>query len=340
MKLDSVVFNKRIILAIIFFLGWVSSSFASFLANDDLSPRINVLLDGEWRFIQVDKARPWDLVPGDTEAWETVSIPHNYGHLEAQLGKENVRGPAWYRKMIAIPKDVQGKRLFVKFGAASLVADVWMNGVYLGQHRGGFSAFTFEVSNVIKPGQPNTLEVRTNNEIKPDIAPLSGDFTVFGGIYRPVHLIITDEACITPLDHGSPGVSILQTKVTKDEAVLDISTQVSYLASRVDLRTNWPTISVLESLTGAAPESATRILSFTLFDAEGNRVASDEHPIVIQPLVTPRYKQRVTVRRPHLWQGKTDPYLYRAVIESGFLAYFTSSASVMPSSGPSFFRFL
>src|SRR5690606_26977076 len=71
----------------------------------------------------------------------------------------------------------------------------------------------------------------------------------------------------------------------------------------------------LESLTGAAPESAKRILSFSLYDAEGNKVASDEQPIVIQPLVTPRYKQRVTVRNPHLWQGKADPYLYRAVIE-------------------------
>src|SRR5690606_11277068 len=128
MKLNVLVSNKRFILTTIFFVGWVSWLFASFQPKDELSPRVNVLLDGEWRFIQVDKARPWDLVPGDSEAWETVSVPHNYGHLEAQLGKENVRGPAWYRKMIAIPKDVQGKRLFVKFGAASLVADVWMNG--------------------------------------------------------------------------------------------------------------------------------------------------------------------------------------------------------------------
>lgn len=278
-------------------------------------PRTEILLDGKWSFVMVDKALPANLAPGDSAAWETVSIPHNYGYLEAQAGKENLRGPAWYRKMIDIPKNIQGKRFFVKFEAASLVADVWINGKHLGQHRGGFSAFTFEISNFVKPGEQNKLEVRTDNEAKPDVAPLADDFTIFGGIYRPVHLIITDEACITPLDHGSPGVAILQTKVTKHEAVLDISTQVSYLASKTDLRTFRPDIGILEGITDAAPNSARRTLSITLFDARGNTVVSDERPIVIQPLVTPAYKQRITVRHPHLWQGQADPYLYRAVIE-------------------------
>lgn len=315
MKLDIVVSGKKRSLVTLFFLGLVCFSFMPFQPEEERSPRTEILLDGKWSFIKVDKTLTANQAPSDSDAWQTVSIPHNYGHLEAQVGKENLRGPAWYRKMIDIPKDVRGKRLFVKFGAASLVADVWINGKHLGQHRGGFSAFTFEISNFVKPGEQNKLEVRTDNEIKSDVAPLSGDFSIFGGIYRPVYLIVTDEACITPLDHGSPGVSILQTKVTKDEAVLDISTQVSYLASRLDLSTDWPTIKPLESLSKAIPGSAKRTLSFTLFDAEGNKVVSDEQPIVIQPRVTPMFKQRVTIRRPRLWQGQADPYLYRAVIE-------------------------
>ncbi|CAL1519452.1 glycoside hydrolase family 2 TIM barrel-domain containing protein [Chitinophaga sp. MM2321] len=305
--------NKTASVAIILLLAFISFSFTPFQSKE--GPRTEVLLGGKWSFVTVDKDYPKDKAPGDSAAWEMISIPHNYGYLEAEAGKENFRGPAWYRKMIDIPKDIKGKRIFVKFEAASLVADVWINGKYLGQHRGGFSAFTFEISNFVKPGEENKLEVRTDNAPKPDVAPLAGDFTIFGGLYRPVHLIITDEACITPLDHGSPGVSILQTKVTKNEAVLDISTQVSYLAARTDLRTPRPDIGILEAITDAAPNSAKRTLSFTLFDAEGNIVVSDERPIVIQRLVTPMYTQHVTVRRPHLWQGQSDPYLYRAVIE-------------------------
>ena len=313
MKLNFKIPRKTASLAITFFLVFISFSFTPFQSKE--GPRTEVLLGGKWSFVTVGKDYPEDKAPGDSAAWETVSIPHNYGYLEAEAGKENFRGPAWYRKMIDIPKDVKGKRIFLKFEAASLVADAWINGKYLGQHRGGFSAFTFEISNFVKPGEENKLEVRTDNAPKPDVAPLAGDFTIFGGLYRPVHLIITDEACITPLDHGSPGVSILQTKVTKNEAVLDISTQVSYLAARTDLRTYRPDIGILEAITDAAPNSAKRTLSFTLFDAEGNIVVSDERPVVIQRLVTPMYTQRVTVRRPHLWQGRADPYLYRAVIE-------------------------
>ena len=69
--------------------------------------------------------------------------------------------------------------------------------------------------------------MRVDNAQFPDIAPLGGDFSVYGGLYRPVHLIVTDEENFALTDHGSPGVAWLQTSVTATQAVLDVTAQIS-----------------------------------------------------------------------------------------------------------------
>ena len=60
-------------------------------------------------------------------SWQTVSIPHNWGWEQAQQGKEYYRGPGWYRRELDITPEA-GKRYFLRFEAASLVADVYLNG--------------------------------------------------------------------------------------------------------------------------------------------------------------------------------------------------------------------
>jgi beta-galactosidase len=132
----------------------------------------------------------------------------------AQVGKDYYRGPGWYRRELDIAPEA-GKRYFLKFEAASLVADVYLNGKFLGEHRGGFGAFCFEITNQLSASGTNLLAVRVTTPSFPDIAPLSGDFSVYGGLYRPVHLIVTGDENFTPVDHGSPGVAWLQTSVNK-----------------------------------------------------------------------------------------------------------------------------
>jgi len=275
--------------------------------------RTDTVIDGGWSFAFTDKAD--EAAPAATTAWSRVTLPHNYGWQDAQLGKKYYRGPAWYRRALTIPADTTGKRFFLRFEAASAVTDVFLDGKPLGSHRGAFGAFAFEITNTVKPGSTHTLDVRTNNASQPDLAPLSGDFCVFGGLYRPVHLIATDETCITPLDHAGPGVAILQSKVSADEAVLDIVTRVSYLATKESKTTVTPKNRGLISPDPFASNSAKRTLVFSLKDADGKVVARDEREIYVQPHVSPDYAQRVVVKTPHLWQGRADPYLYTAVVE-------------------------
>jgi len=253
--------------------------------------REDTRLDSGWKF-QLDDPTNAAAADFDDAGWPAVSIPHCWGWEDAMQGKNYYRGPGWYRRELDLAP-AAGKRYFLWFGAASTVADVYLNGKLLGEHRGGFGAFCFEITRQLSAGGTNLVAVRVNNAPEPDIAPLSGDFSVYGGLYRPVHLIVTDEENFTPTDHGSPGVAWLQTSVSTTQAVLDVTAQIS----------------------NAARNGRELALVASVLDADGNRVAGSEEKITPVPGVTAPYFLRVTVPQPHLWNGRKDPYLYRAVVE-------------------------
>jgi beta-galactosidase len=260
--------------------------------------RDSTLLDSGWRFMQGDPAgvAGQAMSPADPNwidsSWQAVSIPHCWGWEEAQQGKDYYRGPGWYRRELDVTQEA-GKRYFLRFEAASLVADVYLNGKSLGEHRGGFGAFCFEITAGLSASGTNLLAVRVDNTKFQDIAPLSGDFSVYGGLYRPVHLLVTGDEDFTPVDHDSPGVAWLQTSVSQTQAVLDVTAQIS----------------------NGTKENQSQTLIATVLDANGNPVASSEEKITLAPSVTAPYWLRVIVPQPHLWNGRKDPYLYKAVVE-------------------------
>ena len=74
-----------------------------------------------------------------------------------------------------------------------------MNGTFVGNHKGGYSAFTFDVTDYVHAGR-NLIAVSVDNSHNPDIAPLSADFTFFGGIYRDVYLVYTSPCLLYTSD--------------------------------------------------------------------------------------------------------------------------------------------
>jgi beta-galactosidase len=245
--------------------------------------RESTLLDSGWRFVQGDPAglSGQAMSPADPNwidsSWQTVSIPHCWGWEDAQQGKDYYRGPGWYRRELDIVPET-GKRYFLRFESASLVANVYLNGKLLGEHRGGFGAFCFEITTHLSASGTNLLAVRVDNTKFPDVAPLSGDFSVYGGLYRPVHLLVTGEEDFTPLDHASPGVAWLQTSVSKTSATLDVTAQIS----------------------NGTKKNQSQTLVATVLDANGNPVARSEEKITLAPGMTAPYWLRVTVPQPHL----------------------------------------
>jgi len=262
------------------------------------APREDTDLNSDWKFGRGDDgiatgAQRIEEFSADGSGWETVSLPHCWGWEEAQKGKPYYRGPGWYRREIDLKTPIPGRRYFLRFEAAGSVADVYLNGQLLGEHRGAFGAFCFEITKQLSRSGTNSLAVRVSNAAEPDIAPLSGDFPVYGGLYRSVHLIQTDAACFTLTDHASPGVAWLQSSVTAKRALLNVTAQIS---------------------NGATNDQAVTFVAKVL-DSDGHEVARAEQKIVLKPRVTAPYPIQVKVKKPHLWNGRKDPYLYRAVVE-------------------------
>ena len=290
------------------FVLWLCTAFFLFhtiTASADETVRADSRLDSDWQFHQGEAAGA-EQAGFNAAGWQPVTLPHCWGWEQAQKGDTKYyRGPGWYRHELLVAPE-KGKRYFLRFEAASLVADVYLNGKFLGEHRGGFGAFCFEITTNLSAQGKNLLAVRVSNERFPDVAPLSGDFNVYGGIYRPVHLLETADVCFTPLDHASPGVAWQQTSVSATQAVLDVTAEISNGTTNGLPFTLYP---LTNSLRGRYT------LVAKVLDAAGKSVASVEQTINVSPRVTEPFNLRVMVNHPHLWNGRLDPYLYRAVIE-------------------------
>lgn len=245
--------------------------------------RHHYLLDREWDF-RSEK-------DGTNSAWEKVTVPHTWNATDG-MTPEYYRGTGEYRYHLKVVPEMLKKRAFLRFEAVSQVADVFVNGTKAGSHKGAFNAFCFEITSLIKKGE-NLLEVKVSNRPDNDIAPLAGDFTIFGGIYRPVSLLLLPKTCITPLDYASPGVYIHQDKVDSDEAELSIVTKVN--SNR--------------AVKGLAVR--TRI-----FNDRGEQVGNSttqQEPSVTNENV--EFVNKLNVRHPILWNGLKKPHLYRVHIE-------------------------
>jgi beta-galactosidase len=254
-------------------------------------PRVD--LNAAWRFHNGD-------TPGaesrtfDDSSWTGVTVPHTWNAQDGEDGGNHYyRGVGWYRRHYAPPTSFAGKRLWLQFAGANTVTDVWINGTYLGQHRGGYARFRFDASALV-PGQDNVIAVKVNNAPNPDIAPLSADFTFFGGIYRNVSLLVTDPLAVCTLDNAGPGIYLRQRSLSAASATVDVTSKV------------WNNGS-------AARRVAVRAI---VTDAAGTVVADTTS--AAQDVVAAtgfELTQTVTVANPHRWQGKADPYLYSAYVE-------------------------
>lgn len=270
--------------------------------------RSQIELTDAWRFVKED-VKGGQGVDYDDTSWQRLSIPHNWGYEEAEQGNRNYyRGLGWYRRDLDIYIKEEN-RYFIKFEAASSVADVYLNGEFIGQHRGGFSAFTYELTPFLNQEGDNVLAVRVSNEVTQDVIPLTGDFNIYGGLYRPVHIIETSSVCIDPTNHGSSGVTWLQTEVSNKRAVVDLTAWVSNGSDTFLPHTFFP-----PEDGGVFPDFKYRLVA-RLVDAGGTNVAESEKEFNLAKDSSSPYELRLTVDDPHLWQGKEDPYLYTAELE-------------------------
>lgn len=144
-----------------------------------------------------------------------VTLPHSW-NTDPLAGQNFRETTGNYLREVYIPEEWSSKRLFIKFYGAQSVADLFLNGAHIGEHKGGSAAFVFELTDYIRFGMDNTLQVVVSNTFRSDVLPVSTDQNLYGGLYREVELILTDQTTISPLYYGSEGVLCRPSRVTEE----------------------------------------------------------------------------------------------------------------------------
>lgn len=127
----------------------------------------------------------------DNSAYEQVSLPHNPVDLPLTYFDEgSYQTEFCYRRVLPARETVPGGRLVLRFEAVMAVARVWLDGEYLGEHRGGYTPFEFDVTGRLSGARPRVLTVAADASERPDTPPFGGqiDYLTYAGIYREVYL--------------------------------------------------------------------------------------------------------------------------------------------------------
>ncbi|MDF2188625.1 glycoside hydrolase family 2 TIM barrel-domain containing protein [Paraflavitalea sp. CAU 1676] len=225
--------------------------------------------------------------------WTSVSVPHTWNNVDMQTTKDFYQGVAQYKKEWTPDTALRSKRVFLRFEGVGAVADLFVNDKFIGQHKGGYGAFAFDIAPVLKWGEVNTLVVKASNESREDVIPINHRlFGVYGGIYRPVKLIVTDKVHIAVTDNASSGVFIRQRNVSPTQATIDVTTKLENKRGRTE----------------------NAVIETTVYDAKGKLVKTVSNTVAVKPQGLQHFPQSLSLLKPHLWQGLDDPYLYRLTV--------------------------
>lgn len=228
----------------------------------------------------------WFFRKAPTETWQSICIPHTY-NLEAYSIKDYYMGKTYYEKRLALPEVQVGKRYFLKIDAASKAARLTFNGQDMGEHVGGYGAFTFDVTPYLQ--KDNTIEIEVDNGRK-DISPLSADFTFWGGIYRDVWFIATEEQHFNLLNHGSDGIFISTPSVNAEEAEIEVRSEV----------------------TNDALQKVSLEVVSQIYDPQGQLQKTLKQKISVKGGETSIVRNTFTLARPRLWSPE-NPQLYEVI---------------------------
>jgi beta-galactosidase len=256
-------------------------------------PRVRYTINDGWRYADgpIDgAARPGHEDTG----WERVDLPHTWNaDAAAAEDPDYRRGVGWYRRSLDLDPSLEGRRIFVRFEGANQVAEVFVNGEPAGRHVGGYTAFAFDITELVRLDGRNVLAVRVDNTHDPDIPPLDADFTFYGGIYRDVWLIATSPVHVTLLDHASPGIFIDTPEVSEEAA----------------------TVRVRGTLLNATGEPGTVTVVSRIVDPDGTEVATVRSAVEVPAAGEAAFVQHSdAIPGPRLW-SPGDPNVYTVITE-------------------------
>lgn len=265
------------IFILLFIVGWVQAQ-----------QRVVYTINDGWKFT---KGSPFEaqLTGCDDSSWETVNIPHTWNDKDADDETPGFyRGPVWYRKQLFIDKSQEGRRAVIYFEGANQEVRFYLNGQFVGEHKGGYTRFCFDITPHLRYGQENLFAIYVNNVYNPNIPPLSADFTFFGGIYRDVYLQFMNPVHIAANDYASSGVYIRTPEVNNSAVSVEITTLLTNDMSQ-------PTEIRVENI---------------ICDADGKEVKKTQAEVKLAAGETKTdISKKIKIDSPRLWDID-DPYRY------------------------------
>ncbi|MCX6302455.1 MAG: beta galactosidase jelly roll domain-containing protein [Bacteroidia bacterium] len=278
------------------------------------SPRIEKTINSNWTFNYFPGEEPgmgYEAAGYNDLNWPVISIPHTWMTYETTGDihpfikniSENDdpywwKGWGWYRKHFTVNEKYKGQKVFIEFEGVQKYCEVWLNGKYLGDHKGGYGSFDFDLTGLIVPGKENVVTIAVNNR-KDDqykIPPMNvTGFNVYGGVYRDVNLVIKDKLYIPMQGSAShEGGTFITTPVISDkQAVVKIQTWVKNDYEQ--------------------PKSC--MLNTYIIDATNKIVQVIKSKYTINPGQLYKFEQTSKpVKNPHLWSPE-NPYMYKVYSE-------------------------
>ncbi|MDR2840366.1 MAG: beta-galactosidase [Paludibacter sp.] len=235
-------------------------------------------------------------------AWQVVNIPHNHDNYYGarRLKHGNLHGTALYRKSFTIENQGVGKRYFLFFEGVGSIAEVYVNGHLLGEHAGGRTTFTLDITDYLNFSTPNLLFVLAHHPAMLTTLPwvCGGCSSEWGfsegsqplGIFRPVTLVVSNEVRIEPFGvYAFNNIPEIQENDTS--FLLNISTEIKNYGNREAV------YEIVQKLT----------------DSNGKQIARIADTITLKPNeLKTIYQKSKAIVNPHLWD-LTNPYLYKLI---------------------------
>lgn len=288
----------------IFLVLFIIAIFLSTYSYGQKGVRTDIPLDDHWKTIMdVSNKNAFDEFTSagyNDRKWKSVKVPHNwddyFGYRRLRHG--NLHGYAWYRKSFSLKPQPSSKRIFLYFEGVGSYASVWLNGKKVAYHAGGRTTFTIDITNAVRYDKNNLLAVRADHP--PNIQDLPwvcggcSEDRGFSegsqplGIFRPVHLIITDVVRVKPF-----GVHIWNdTTISQKAAILNCTTELKNYSKQNR------TITVVTKILNAQGSLVNR-------SSTTKQISSGSDIIVTQ---------KASIVHPRLWSLE-DPYLYKVVTD-------------------------
>jgi beta-galactosidase len=276
--------------------GLLVGLWLALLAGPVVAQRVVQSVNSSWQFRKDEAATLTPTQVASATGWAPVSVPHTWNATDVLDDEPGYyRGVGWYRKTLYVPADWQRRRVYLHFEGANQEAEVYVNGQLAGRHIGGYTAFSFPISQYLKfnGASPATAEVlvKLTNQHNPDVPPLSADFTFYGGLYRDVYLVAANPVHFDLDNYASSGTFVTTPAVSAEAAEVVVSgalTNESGAARKVTVLTQ-------------------------LLDRDGRTVARQQTSVALKAGEKRTFRQQLPrLRQPQLW-SPDSPYLYRVV---------------------------